>query len=1663
MNLNYTKTKHKIRLAIIIALAFFSLSFTSSPATNETSNIVNMSSEVQVIAPALQGFVVKVYTPKSGAGASPSIDPSNLTLLRETTTITPGDTPNVLDAALSYAWGSNVVMSSGRTEQVIIHFSGYLNPTVTQLVEFTTDADDGVKIYMTDVNGNTNFFYDDWIDKGSGGIIRSYQLEIGKPVKIDFWFYENGGGAKVNFSWNIGSGFVLVPQNVITQTFPTKTITFESNGGNSISNLVGEVGKTFTMPSSPIRDGFVFDGWFTNSQLTTIFDATSFPSDNITLYAKWIELFSLRIKDFNNNILLEELLTSNTATSLTLPNPAVRDGYTFYGWSSAIPALMPAFDIDIYALYRKDFVTSDFSIGNTDKNYIGGSIIFEIDSNDPHSYYIFINDNQENTTVGVISRNGNNIYYGDGSTARKFAEVDAVLNGINGNDLKVNFTNSLDSAGVLIPGGDFVSLAGWTSFLAKYPTLTDNAFRNNTSPTYTINNTNQTLNLRIAVEFQQSGAQAHGPYVQSPVFSATAGQVLTFDYSAISPKGEYDIYVYLLKGNTSTQILYARGDEVTNAKFRYEINESAEDYRLVFVGGGFISGQGNDKNIDTTFSIDNVSLSQGVSSSLLVNSLIKSINLISSVQTLKFITFTTIDDTNTQTAYTLVTDNPVNQTTSIIENLNLNYQFLQDENIEINFNLGAYFLDTTSPITYQIVNSGPSNSFISINASNGQITGKGLNANVGLHNIIILASQNVGEITYYSDLITLQFEIVNVNDPVYFNQLYENPFAVEVSSLTSFTYQIPSDFFLDIDANDTKTYSFVETNLVCLTISPSGLITGLNCQQVDLVNPITVKVVDSGGVEASAQIKFGSGIIVSFQLNGGAINGAETISQQFINPGSTVTKPQDPLKTHYIFEGWYISTEYIELNKFNFDVPVDSNITLYANYYPAPYDIFYELYGGINAENNPSTYNIETESFLLISPEKIGYTFAGWYLNQNFTGSAVNEISFGSTGDVYLYASWTLNTYTITYLDLFEGQNDAENIATYTVITPSYNLKNPTRLGYTFNGWYYLSSGNQNPITQITIGSAGNLELYASWTLNTYTITYLDLFEGQNDAENIATYTVITPSYNLKNPTRLGYTFNGWYYLSSGNQNPITQITIGSAGNLELYASWTLNIYNIIYDNLLNGINPNSSLVDYTILTPTISLQPAQRIGYDFAGWFADAEYSGQVITSINQGSIGHVELFAKWVPIIYPIIYLDMLTTIGSNPVQYTIETSTINLQTNFTQTGYTFIGFFDNPEFNGLAITSIPQGSFGNKIFYANWVKAFFNLSFKDDKGGTISTQSVEYLTVVDTSFIPTTSKEGYEFLGWSDNLPSIMPAANVDVIARFKPLQFKLTIKDSFGNTILDEMFDFDAALSAITLEEVEIEGYEFESWSAPLPATMPASDLEIIGNYRELTKYKLIILGAKGEVLIEAEFKEKEVVTGITLPTIQNSDGFVFESWSDSLPEIMPANDITIKPLGTAINATIELFSADRTFITSIEAQVGESIFLPVPSRIGYSFAGWVDSSSASRNVSIMPSGNLSLFATWQAKTYTVLVSTGSLDYSINIVFGEPIGNIVQPQLFGFRFDGWKNEVSGEFINANTVFNNPDQIKLVPIFTRLNAGEALIALTRYLAQFILELFR
>ncbi len=119
-------------------------------------------------------------------------------------------------------------------------------------------------------------------------------------------------------------------------------------------------------------------------------------------------------------------------------------------------------------------------------------------------------------------------------------------------------------------------------------------------------------------------------------------------------------------------------------------------------------------------------------------------------------------------------------------------------------------------------------------------------------------------------------------------------------------------------------------------------------------------------------------------------------------------------------------------------------------------------------------------------------------------------------------------------------------------------------------------------------------------------------------------------------------------------------------------------------------------------------LPSVKRAGYDFNGWYDNAELTGEVVTT----HVDAQQYYASYTPIIYSISYEfgnGWPTTDEWPLTEYTVETETIVLpgvdEMEYDGDG-TFGGWYDNALFTGEQITEIPTGSYGDLTLYAKWI---------------------------------------------------------------------------------------------------------------------------------------------------------------------------------------------------------------------------------------------------------------------------------------------------------------------------------------------------------------------
>ena len=211
---------------------------------------------------------------------------------------------------------------------------------------------------------------------------------------------------------------------------------------------------------------------------------------------------------------------------------------------------------------------------------------------------------------------------------------------------------------------------------------------------------------------------------------------------------------------------------------------------------------------------------------------------------------------------------------------------------------------------------------------------------------------------------------------------------------------------------------------------------------------------------------------VTFDANEGS-----AVDDQTIEYNGTATKPEQPVREGYVFEGWFSGE-----TQFDFAAAITGDVTLTAKWSPRGYSISYVLGGGANAAGNPSGYTVESDTITLGAPTREGYTFAGWY-DAEENGNLVTQIAAGSKGNITLYAAWQANSFEVDFVangGTLDGADTQKVTAGGTVA-----YAEPVRENYLFVGWFTdealtVRYDFKTPVT-------GNLTLYAKWRLQVVT------------------------------------------------------------------------------------------------------------------------------------------------------------------------------------------------------------------------------------------------------------------------------------------------------------------------------------------------------------------------------------------------------------------------------------------------------------------------------------------------------------------------------------------------------------------------------------------------
>jgi len=586
-------------------------------------------------------------------------------------------------------------------------------------------------------------------------------------------------------------------------------------------------------------------------------------------------------------------------------------------------------------------------------------------------------------------------------------------------------------------------------------------------------------------------------------------------------------------------------------------------------------------------------------------------------------------------------------------------------------------------------------------------------------------------------------------------------------------------------------------------------------------------------------------------------------------------------RTGYGFLGWYDNASLTGSPVTNLHTMDAENKQYYAKWSSTPisYPIVYTLNDGspaghpaTNPATNLTSYTVLTNgsgNISLLPASRNGYTFEGWYDNATFSGSPITGFPAMDAEAKHYYAKWSAaNTYTVAYTlnDGTPAGHPATNpntVTSYSVLDPNVTLAPATRTGYDFEGWYDNPAFTGSPVTGFPASDAENKHYYAKWSAaKSYTVQW-SLNDGTpvghtaTNPNTVASYTVLDADVAIQPATRTGYDFLGWYDNAALTGTPITNLHTMDAENKHYYAKWSAAKNYTVQWNLNDSApaghpasNPNT-VTSYTVLDADVTIQPATRTGYTFLGWYDNAGFTGTPVTNLHTMDAENKQYFAKWdsTPISYPINYvLNDGTPAGhpaSNPVanltSYTVLTNgsgTVHLLPAL-RSGYSFLGWYDNPALSGSPIGSFSVMDAEAKTYYAKWSSAnnysvTYTLNDVTPAGHPATNpNTVTGYTVLDPNVtLAPATRTGYDFEGWYDN-PAftgtavtgfpVSDAADKHYYAKWSApksytVQWNLNDGTPAGHpaTNPNTVASYTVLDADVTIRPATRTGYDFEGW-------------------------------------------------------------------------------------------------------------------------------------------------------------------------------------------------------------------------------------------------------
>ena len=691
---------------------------------------------------------------------------------------------------------------------------------------------------------------------------------------------------------------------------------------------------------------------------------------------------------------------------------------------------------------------------------------------------------------------------------------------------------------------------------------------------------------------------------------------------------------------------------------------------------------------------------------------------------------------------------------------------------------------------------------------------------------------------------------------------------------------------------------------------------------------------------------------VNFESNG-ALTTPEALTS--VKYETIITKPSDVIKTGYTLNGWF--TEETFENEWNFSTSkVTKDTSLYAKWEANTYKVEFDTTTGSGTMLDQTFTYDQAQDLTLNTFVKDNFTFVGW--NTALDGSETSFVdgqsveNLATTGTIKLYAQWSQDYHKVNYhANSGTGVMNSINLKHGTTLTIPTSEFTKTNSSFTHwntekdnSGTSYNVGDILDPLT-LTKLQQGEINLYAQWSQNFYTVSY-----DENTGSGVMEPVNVNQGDTLTVPdtlfTKVGYEFSSW---NTEKDNSGTTYEIGDIldpttagrllqGNITLFAQWTESLdtkYTVIHEKQ-NLADDNYSTFETENLTGTTNAE-VTAIKKDYVGFTPKLE---EVTGTIAPD--GSLVLVVKYDRNKFDVNFESngALTT-PESLTQVKYETI-ITKPSDVTKAGYTLNAWFTEETFENEWNFSTSKVT-SNMTLCAKWEANTYTVEFDAAIGlGTMLDQTFTYDQTQELT-LNTFVKDNFTFVGWNTDLDgtgtnytdgqsilNVMESGTIKLYAQWSHNFHKVNHDANSGIGVMDPVNINHCSTLIVPDPQFTKANSSFINWNT-----------EDDGNG---TTYNV------GDIL-----------DPLTLTKIQQGEITLFAQWK--------ANDYTVE-----FNANTGIGSMDvQTFEYDVNKVLTSNIF----TKEDYTFVGWntkedgtgINYIDGQNIINMLESGTQVLYAKW----------------------------------------------------------------------------------------------